>query len=106
MDLKVFLWEWRFVLALVVAVVLYAVLEWEKFKALAFSAMLQAKRLAKQAVLNSGQEQEDWAVRQILNYLPLRIKVFITEDMVRKAVKFLYHKAKDKLDDGQFNNSI
>lgn len=100
------LWEWRFVIALVVGVLLYAVLEWEKFKALAFSAMLQAKRMAKKAVLNSGQEQEDWAVQQILKYLPLRIKVFITEAMVRKAVKYLYSKAKDKLDDGQFNNSI
>lgn len=68
--------------------------------------MLQAKRLAKDAVLKSGDEQVEWVIKKAYQFLPKSITVFISEDMMRKIVKYLYDKAKDYIDDGQFNNSI
>jgi len=99
-------WEWRFVIICLVAVVLYAVLEWEKFKATLFEAMLTAKRMAKDKVLNSGKQQEDWVVERLWIVLPARVKLFINKDRLREAVHWLYTKAKDKLDDGYWNGSV
>lgn len=101
------LWEWRFVLVCLLAVILFAVLEWTKFKALLYEAMLTAKRMAKDKVLNSGKQQEDWVVDRLWEaVLPARMKLFISKETLRKAVHWLYIKAKDKLDDGYWNGSI
>ena len=100
------LWEWRFVVVFIVAFILWAILEWEKAKSILYALMLQAKRKAKDAILKSGQEQEEWVVRKALQFLPLSLKIFLSEDNIRKIVKWLYQKAKDWLDDGKLNNSI
>ena len=91
----------------ILAVVLYALLEWKSFKAMLFEAMLTAKRMAKNKVLNSGLQQENWVVDRLWEVvLPARIKIFLSKEVVRKAVHWLYTKAKDKLDDGYWNGSI
>lgn len=101
-----FLWEYRFIIVIVLAVGLYAALEWQRFKAQAYGVMLQAKRLAKDAVLKSGAEQEDWVVKKLYQFLPKTWTKFISEQNMRRAVHYLYVKSKDYLDDGKLNNSI
>ena len=102
-----FLWEYRFVILIVVAVILFFILlGWQKTKVLLYQLMLQAKRMAKDAVLKSGQQQEEWVVKKALQLLPLSLRLFLSEDTVRKIVRWLYQKAKDYADDGQLNNSI
>lgn len=105
MEFLDILWNWRFIILIIVAAVIFALFEWEKFKGFVLSVMLMAKKLAKEAVLNTGQEQEDWVVLKIYPCLPAAIKVFLSEDAFRKIIRWLYGKAKDYLDDGELNGS-
>lgn len=106
MDIKSLLWEYRFIIAIVVSVILFAAFEWEKFKGTAYALMLRAKSMAKDAVLKSGAQQEEWVVKKAYQFLPRSITIFISEEVMRKIVHYLYVKAKDKLDDGQLNGSV
>ena len=99
------LFEYRFIILVVLAVILYAAFEWEKFKTRAYALMLQAKSMAKDLILKSGQAQETWVVDKAYKFLPGRITYFIDKDKMRKIVHYLYVKARDKLDDGKLNNS-
>lgn len=105
MDWKDILWDWRFIIMVIVAALVFALFEWEKFKGFVLSVMLMAKKLAKEAILNTGQEQEDWVVLRIYPCLPTVVKVFLSEEAFRKIIRWLYGKAKDYLDDGQLNGS-
>lgn len=100
------LFEFRYVLAFLVGFVLFALFEWEKTRRIIGNLMLTAKSLAKDAVLNSGKDQEDWVLLKAYQYLPKWITMFIPEDVMRKLIQYLYHMAKDHLDDGKINNSI
>ena len=102
-----FLYEWRFVILIFVFAVSFLILlGWHRTKVLLYQLMLQAKRMAKDAILKSGQEQEEWVVKKALQLLPFSLRVFLSEDTIRKIIKWLYHKAKDYADDGVINNSI
>ncbi|CAM2938986.1 hypothetical protein HAHI6034_05830 [Hathewaya histolytica] len=100
------LWEYRFIIVLLVSIVLYIVLEWEKFKRVSYGVMLQAKSLAKDKILKSGKQQEEWVVKKMYQFLPKALTVFISDEVMKKIVHFLYVKGKDYLDDGKLNNSI
>lgn len=100
------LFEYRFIIILVLAIILYAALEWQKFKTQAYALMLQAKSLAKDAILKSGLQQEEWVIKKAYQFLPGRITVFLNEQRMRKIVHYLYVRAKDYVDDGEINNSI
>lgn len=104
--------EWRFVIVLIIVVIIYAILEG---KSKIYQLMLQAERLAKHAedvaksgakdlVLKSGQDQEDWVVIQIYRVIPYA--KFISQSTMHKIVKWLFHTGKDYLDDGKLNDSI
>jgi len=103
MDL---IFEYRFIIILVLAVVLYAALEWQKFKTILFALMLQAKDKAKDFILNGGQKQENWVVDKAFQFLPKKITIFINRERMRNIIHYLYVKAKDKLDDNEINDSI
>lgn len=103
---KNIMWEYRFVILVALAIVLFAFLEWNKFKSVCYAAMLQAKSMAKDAILKSGDEQEEWVVKKLLQLLPKTLIIFISEQTLRKLVHYLYNKAKDYLDDGELNNSL
>ena len=105
MDWQLFLWEWRWVILVFFALIVFCVFEWGKVKELILEGALMAKKLAKDAVLNSGKEQEDWVVQRIWPCLPLPVKIVLSEEMFRKLIRWLYGKAKDYLDDGELNNS-
>jgi len=100
------LFEYRFIIAVVLIVVLYAVFEWQKFKTVLFALMLQAKDRAKDFILSGGQAQEDWVIKKSYLLLPKKITIFINENRMRKIVHYLYVKAKDLVDDGKLNGSI
>ncbi|MEA4827621.1 MAG: hypothetical protein VB130_13480 [Clostridium sp.] len=102
-----FLWEWRYVIIYCISFIVFVIAhgkQWAKSKA--YALMLLAKSKAKDGILTSGQEQEDWTVEQ-LYILFTKLKIpFITKDMLRNLVKNLYKVAKDYVDDGKLNNSI
>lgn len=100
------IWEWRFVIAVIIAVVIYALLEWNKFKVQVYAIMLQAKRLAKDAFLKTGEEQVKWVVERAYVFLPKYITLFIPKSYMEDIIFYLYNKSKDYLDDGKINNSI
>ena len=99
-------WEWRFVITLGVMAIIYIISEWNVVKVNAYKAMLQAKDLAKNQILNSGEAQENWAVNHIMKLMPMRLKLLLGEQTVRAIVKLLYKDALDYLDDGKLNNSV
>ena len=103
--MKEYLWDWRFVIAVALGLILWIVFNWERAKVIAFNGMLRAKALAKDHVLNSGQEQEDWVVDRVYPCLPSGFKLFVSRDTFRKFVRWLYQVGKDWLDDGIFNGS-
>lgn len=100
------LWDFRFAIVLAAAALLLCLLEWSRAKAVLYALMLQAKRMAKDAVLQSGQEQEEWVVRKAYQFLPLSFRVFLSKDTMRKMVRWLFAKGKDYIDDGQLNGSV
>ena len=104
--MKDLLWEFRFIIILVLGALIYAVLEWGKVKVTLLGLMLKAKSLAKDAILKSGKEQEEWVIRNAYHYLPSSFKLFISKAMMQKLVHYIYHMAKDKLDDGCINDSV
>jgi hypothetical protein len=106
MDWKSILWDWRFVLVVVLGIAVYAVVDWKNFKIKLHQLMLDAKSLAKDKILNSGKEQEDWVVEKLYGIMPAKLKVFISKELLQKIVYKAYHTAKDLIDDGKLNNSI
>jgi hypothetical protein len=77
---------------------------WSMFKGKAYKYMMLAKSLAKDAVLNSGAEQEQWVIKAIYKLVPGACVV--PESLMKVVVHHLYHAAKDKLDNGKLDNSI
>lgn len=102
-----FLFEYRFIILwLLMAIISAVVMGKEWVKAKAYSFMLLAKKLAKDKVLSTGAEQEEFAVKA-LYMLFKKLKIpFVTEEGLQKLVHKLYVKAMDYLDDGEFNNSV
>lgn len=49
---------------------------------------------------------EDWVVKKALQFLPLSLRLLLSEDDIRKIVRLLFHKAKDYLDNGKLDNSL
>lgn len=104
-NVMAFLWDIRFLIVVLVAGVGYGVLEWTNTKSTLYALMLQAKSLAKDLVLNSGQEQEDWVLQKAKLFLPRKVLIFLPDDKLRSVIKYLFDLAKDYLDDGKINNS-
>lgn len=99
-------WEYRYIILWTLVVVLYALTEWNNFKSRVNALMLTAKQMAKDEILKNGDQQAEWVVKKAYQLLPKRWTTFISEDLMRKIVKWLYSKAMDYLDDGQLNGSI
>jgi hypothetical protein len=100
------LWEYRFIVMSLLSLVLYAVMDWKTFKSDAYNYMLRAKTLAKDGILKSGKEQEDWVVNMILEKAPKSWVSFLSTEQKRMIIKKLYDSGLDLLDDGKLNGSI
>ena len=102
-------WEYRFVIVVVVATIVYGIFEWDKTKTIISDYMFKARALAREAVLESGQEQEDWVVEKAWDLIPISAKsvigIFGGKEILRKIIKSLYLKLKDKLDNGVIDGS-
>lgn len=94
------IWEWRFVIVLAIAFILYSIFNPSKL----YAVMLQAKSLAKDKVLKSGEDQENWVLENAYRFVPYAR--FVPTPVMKRIIHWLYHKAKDKLDDGKLNDSI
>jgi len=108
MDIKTvlsILWEWRFVISLIIGFSLFCIMEWEKAKSMMYAGIAQAKRYAKDQILKNGAQQEEYVVKLMLEKLPLAWRIFLSEDKIRKIVKWLYSKLADYMDDGLLNES-
>lgn len=103
--MKDLIWEWRYVILLGIGATLYTILEWGSVKGKILNAIIAAKDLAKDKVLHGGKAQEDWVVSRVYLVLPNRVKLFLSEELLRKIIKYLYQKSMDLLDDGKVNNS-
>jgi hypothetical protein len=103
--MKELIWDWRYVILLVVGAVIYTILEWGRVKGKILNAIVAAKDLAKDKILHGGQAQEDWVVSRVYILLPARVKIFLSEELLRKIIKYLYQKSMDLLDDGKANDS-
>lgn len=103
------IWEWRYVLVAIFMVLIYSVVEWKKVKKLLTENIIKARELAKDFVLESGQEQEDWVVERVYDLLPMSVVAILTpfggKAALRKLVKIVYYKMKDYLDNQKFDNS-
>lgn len=104
--MKDLIWDYRYVIILVIGLIIYSIFEWGSVKGKILNAMVAAKDLAKDKILNGGIAQENWVVNRVYQLLPVRIKLFISEELLRKIIKYLYQKSMDLLDDGQVNNSF
>lgn len=98
-------WEFRFVIMLILSTGLFCIMEWEKAKRIIYAGIAQAKRYAKDQVLKNGKQQEEYVVKLMLQRLPLSLRLFLGEDLIRKIVKWLYKKLGDYMDDGILNDS-
>ena len=105
MTVKDFIWEYRFILLICMAIFFYALAEWRQFKTICYGLMLQAKRLAKDKILKSGDEQVEWIIKKAYQFLPKTWMFFISEELLRKIIRYLYSELKDYIDDGKINNS-
>lgn len=107
--IKDFAWEWRYVIAVLIGLVIYVIFEWKAVSKLVKEHIIKARILAKDYVLKSGQEQEDWVVEKVWEILPFAVVQFFNlfggKDMLRKVVKVLYYKIKDYLDNGILDDS-
>lgn len=105
-----FITNYGLIVVLLIAIVFYIIAEWNTVKVIIYQAMLLAKKLAKEKILDGGKAQEDWVVENIYDLLPKRIsilmKAFVSDERLRIIVHYLYTVAKDKLDDGTINGSI
>lgn len=100
------IFNYQLIVALAVILFIHSLFLWQKTKTLLYALMLQAKRYAKDLVLTSGKEQEDWVIEKAYNLMPGIFKLFITKKELRKLVKKLFCSLKDLTDDGKLNNSV
>lgn len=102
------LWNYRFVIIGIVMIAIYDIMNSTAFKAKLYALMLDAKKLAKDGVLATGQAQEDWVVSHAADYLGKRFAIILkimSEEQLRALIKKLYDCAMDVLDDGKTNGS-
>lgn len=106
MDIKILLFEYRYLVVLAVAFICYVIylVVTHRIKETLLGLMLQAERLAKAKILASGQPQEDWVYEQLKLFFPKYVGI-VGETRTRAFIKYLFKKAKDLLDDGKLNNS-
>lgn len=101
-----FIFEFRYILAVLGALIIFSIFQWDYTKKKIYNAIIAAKQLAKEDVLTCGKEQEDWVVSKLMLILPVQVRLILNEDIIRYLVKSFYKNAIDLLDDGKINSSI
>ena len=88
-----FVKEYGYMIWWAVMLIFYAIFEWQNLEKKVHEAILNAKRMAKDGILKSGQAQEDFAVDHFYPLLPTRLRMFVTKEQFRKLVKWIYKQA-------------
>lgn len=91
---------------MLLVVVVAIIIDWKTIKSHLIEFMVIAKDQAKDGILNSGQAQEDFVVALAYKYLPKRFTIFINYDRMHTIVRYFYMLLQDRLDDGEWNNSV
>lgn len=90
------------IIALVVFIVMLLIIKVEKLRNRANALFLEAEK-------NITEDKFNYVCENLYDYVPVIIKIFITDDTFREIVQFLYDNtrniAKDLLDDGKLNKS-
>ena len=94
--------NWQYIVMIGVIITLFGLLQCMWFRQRAYALMLQAKRMAKDEILKSGDEQEQW-VTDMLQAVPFLIVV--PRSVKLMSVRYLYKIAKDLCDNGQLDGS-
>jgi hypothetical protein len=91
--------------AIVVVYLVYLTItkQWTRIREFAYQVMLLAERTFGD---ENGKIKFDFVVRIVFKNLPAWLKPFIKEEDIKKLIQSWYNKAKDFLDDGQFNESM
>lgn len=103
--MEAIIWDYRYLIIVIIAAFIYCLFNWQQVKTEAYKGMLQAKSLAKDLVLNSGIEQENWVVDNIWPLLPISMRLILRKEVFRSIVQKLYKTAKDFIDDGKLNGT-
>ena len=101
--------EYKDIIIAGIAFTFWAISNVKEFKKRITDGMLKAKDLAKDQILRSGKEQQDWIVAHISTIVGKRFAIvlkFINEEALRKIVNSLYVKIMDKYDDNKINGSF
>jgi len=108
MEILNILWDYRFIIIGIIGIIIYAIINPSDFKVKIYQAMLYAKQMAKEGILKTGKEQEQWVVDNISAFVGKKWSIVVKilgEEKIRSIIQTLYSKALDVLDDGQINNS-
>ena len=91
--------------AIVVVYLVYLTItkQWTRIREFAYQVTLLAERTFGD---ENGKIKFDFVVRIVFKNLPAWLKPFIKEEDIKKLIQTWYDKAKDFLDDGQFNESM
>lgn len=103
------IFEYRYIIIYALVLIVGIIFNPSEFKARLYQAILQAKKLAKDGVLQTGIAQEDYVVANISKFVGFRFKFILTligENNLRLIIKKLYIKAIDLVDDGKLNDSV
>lgn len=95
--------NWVYIVMAGAIIVLFGLMQCLWFRQRAYALMLQAKRMARDEILKSGEDQEQW-VTDMLQAIPFLI--VIPRGAKLLAVRYLYNIAKDLCDNGQLDGSI
>ena len=104
-----FILENKDIIIAIVGLIIYAISNWKEFEKRVTAGMLKAKDLAKDQILKSAKEQEDWVINNILIIVGKRFGFIvnkINEEYLRQIIHWLYVKAMDKYDDNKINGSF
>lgn len=103
-------WGYKFLILIAITLLLGLLTEINLFRGKTLKAMLYAKNLAKDSVLKSGMEQENWVVEHLYLFIPKRwiflINKILSEEMLRGIIQTLYRTSIDYIDDGKINKSF
>lgn len=68
-----------------------------------YQLFIKAEHIYKES--NSGKQKMDYVIGLARSMLPVWLKPFITETMLKKLIQLWFDTVKDLLDDGKYNKS-
>ncbi|MGE5328817.1 MAG: hypothetical protein ACM3KR_04855 [Deltaproteobacteria bacterium] len=83
-------WEYRYLFVLGLLIFIFYQFEWQRSRAILYALMLKAKRAYIKKVFLTGKEQEDWVVKRAMQILPVSVRVFLSNNILRSIIHEMY----------------